>query len=516
MSISRKDFIRSLSGFIYLPTSSFLIHGTTGRNETQNNNDNKKNKSKFYIKDQADFDKYKNYTFKEGAMILFAKGRAFKGQFSPIGTGSKNKPIVVCAYNPLSGEIYTDGINDKPVINAMGKFPSAFLLQNASFWEVSNLEITNDSMEAREKEANLRGIDIQAKDAGIIEGIAIRNNYIHDVNTGLAGKKRGGIFVEVKGEKTKTKFHDLRIENNKIQNVGGIGISNSSTWGKPDEENFYPWTNVVIRKNYITHTGRNAIIIRNSISPIVEYNTIAYSSRFDTGNSIFNFNTIGCIMQYNEVYGNTGALTDEDRGAFDADFNSKGTIIQYNYSHDNHWFCSIMRKKNMDVTVRYNISQNDLLGAYFYGFPTTKGLTDLKIYNNTHYFQKGAGTEVFVSAGRERIPIETHLFNNIFYFTDKGRWSNIPDKTCKIENNLFYNFDKKALNEIIADPLFLNPGRGGTGIDIENDNSLKGYCIRENSPAKNAGILIKKNGGRDFWGNPLSSRSIDIGACESQ
>src|SRR5699024_7712041 len=125
------------------------------------------------------------------------------------------------------------------------------------------------------------------------------------------------------------------------------------------------------------------------------------------------FNTIDCIMQYNEVYGNTGPADEADRGAFDADYNSYRTIIQYNYSHDNNWFAGIMRKLNKGVKIRYNISQNELLGAYFYGFPNATELEDVEIYNNTHYFKEGLDVDVFVQTGRDRVPIETTFSNNI-------------------------------------------------------------------------------------------------------
>lgn len=166
------------------------------------------------------------------------------------------------------------------------------------------------------------------------------------------------------------------------------------------------------------HTGQNVIILRYAQNPVAEYNIVAYSSRFDTGHSIFNFNTVDCLVQYNEAYGYTSNNPDDiDHGGFDADYNSRGTIIQYNYSHDNYWFCGIMRKPvNTDIITRYNISLNELIGAFLYGFPTQKGVKDVKIYTNTFYFGKSKGTRIFVEAGKIRIPTETSFRNNIFYF----------------------------------------------------------------------------------------------------
>jgi hypothetical protein len=246
----------------------------------------------------------------------------------------------------------------------------------------------------------------------------------------------------------------------------------------------------------------------------VEYNIVAYSSRFSTGHSIFNFNTVDCIVQYNEAYGNTSNNPDDiDHGGFDADYNSKGTIIQYNYSHDNNWFCGIMRKPyNTDITVRYNISQNELLGVFLYGFPTEKGVKDVKIYNNTFYFGKGKGTRVFVEAGKTRIPTETSFFNNIFYFVEKAEWGFEPDQSCVFENNLYYNLALKGINAVTGNPLFENAGSGGTDIDMTDPDRLKGYSLKDGSPGLKVGIKIQNNGGKDFSGNKLKKDATNIGA----
>ncbi|MCK5279977.1 MAG: hypothetical protein KAK04_15585, partial [Cyclobacteriaceae bacterium] len=234
----------------------------------------------------------------------------------------------------------------------------------------------------------------------------------------------------------------------------------------------------------------------------------------DNGHSIYNFNTIGCIVQYNEAYGNTSDNpNDTDHGGFDADYNSRGTIIQYNYSHDNNWFCGIMRRGyNTDVTIRYNISQNELLGAYLYGFPKDTGVKDVKIYNNTHYFGKDKGSQVFVAAGKVRIPTETVFRNNIFCFEEAATWGFEPDNTCIFENNLYYNLSPKGAIAITGLPFFVNPEAGGVNIDMHDPERLSGYRLQDNSPALNAGKIIPNNGAKNFVGNPLKSGSVNIGA----
>ena len=470
----------------------------------------------YYINTQEDFDKLSNFNFPAGSKVLFAAGERFTGQFILRGSGTKDSPNLATSYNKTTGEVYTDWKDDKAIIQGEGKVISSILLKNGAYWTINNLEITNTNG-TKEDQGKLLGISVVAENVGVVEGIAIKNCYVHHVNGNVGGKKTGGIHVNVLGEKLKTKFHNLRIENNHVAYSGGVGISNQSSWGNINTDTYHPWTDFVIRGNRVEHTGRNGIIVRYALNPLVEYNILAYNSRFDTGHSVFNFNTVGCVVQYNEAYGNTSDNPDDiDHGGFDADWNSEGTIIQYNYSHDNNWFCGIMRKPyNTDITIRYNISQNELLGAYLYGFPWTKGVRDVKIYNNTHYFGKGKGNRVFVAAGKYRVPIETTFQNNIFYFEEEAEWGFDPDSTCLLENNLFFNLKAKGKDAIVADPLFENPGTGGTDIDMTNPNRLAGYRLKSNSPAINSGKTIDRNGGKDFQGNTIDEKP-DLGAFEFQ
>lgn len=472
------------------------------------------NENIFHIVSQEDFDKYSGMEFPEGSKVLFAASTEFSGQFVLKGSGSPDNPNIVTTYNPNDGTIYYDLTDNKTVINGLGKVEAPIYLYNGQHWEINNLEVTNTDGSDKDQ-GLLKGIYIVAKDYGVINNITIKNCYVHHVNGKVGGKWRGGIHVHVLGDSIKTKIHKLLIENNKIEDVGGVGIGNQSSWRDINTEKYYPWTEFIIRGNFVDRTGRNSIILRNALNPLIEYNIAANSSRFDTGHSIVNFNTINCVVQYNEAYGNTGDPNENERGGFDADYKSTGTIIQYNYSHDNHWFCGIMRRGiNSDITIRYNISQNELLGCYLYGFPTEFGLKDVKVYNNVHYFGKDKGNRIFVEGGRNRVPIETEFKNNIFYFEEAAVWGFEPDSTCTFENNLFYNVSVKGNNALSIDPLFVNPGSGGTDIDMGDPNRLSGYRLMKNSPCIAAGSIIDNNGNSDFWSNAIYHDLPDIGVYE--
>lgn len=466
-----------------------------------------------YINSQADFNRYSGKHFPAGTSILFARGKTFSGQFIIRGSGTSFQPNFVGAYEPATGEIFKRSIENKPLIEGRGLVSATVLLEDGEHWDITNLEVTN-SNGSDQQQGEIFGIQVTAEDVGLREYIRIAHCYVHHVNGKVGGKKTGGISINVLGNQQLTRYNNLIIEDNHVAETGGVGISNQSSWGEIHTETYYPWTNYYIRRNLVEYTGRNGIIVRYAVNPIVAYNTLAYNSRFSPGHSVFNFNTINCLVQYNEAYGNTSDDPEDiDHGGFDADYRSEGTIIQYNYSHDNNWFCGIMKKgPNKDITIRYNISQNERLGIFLYGFPTQSAVRDVKIYNNTFYSGKGMGDRVFVSTGKVRIPIQTEFKNNIFYFEEAAQWGFEPDSTCTFSNNLYYNLPPRGAGAITEPPQFRAAGSGGTHISMLNPRRLSGYWLQANSPAKSAGASIQNHGGVDFWGNALRAETTHIGA----
>lgn len=407
-----------------------------------------RNKETIYIKTQSDFENYSGNTFPAGTKILFEAGAKFYGTFRVLGSGTINNPNYIGVYNPQNNKtIGTKGIK-RSLIAGMGKTTAPIEIYNGSNWVVENLEITN-SNGTTDNQGSIYGLHIIAENIGIVSNISIRNCFIHNVNGNVGGKETGGIRVDVLGDTKISKFENLLIEKNRIENVGGVGISNQSSWGGINSDNYHPWDNVRIRKNEIKNTGRNGIILRYAHNPYIEFNIVANSSLYDSGHSIFSFNTTDCVIQFNEVYGNHGRHPNEiDHGAFDADYNSIGTIIQYNYSHDNDWFCGIMRKGiNRNIVIRNNLSVNDKLGVFFYGFPDKNEVENVSIHNNTVVNYISKNPSVFISNNKIRTPIQTVLRDNVFYFKNGGTLGTIPDSSCDYEQNYFANVQPKGFNQ---------------------------------------------------------------------
>ena len=274
----------------------------------------------YRIDSQKQFDALRRSTFLAGDSILFKRGVQFDGMFAPLGNGTEEAPIRIDVY----------GQGERPRIDGHGQHRAGVFLQDPSYWEVNGLEITNTDG-TDEDQGQLFGIYVLASGAeGAYKHIYINDCYIHDVNGKVAGKGRGGLHVHIKGLESAL-IHDLRITNNRIVRVGGVGIGNASSCGRVefrehDTVGHYLWTDVYVAGNYIDGTGRNNIIARVSKDAIYEYNVLANSSRYDTGHSIFCFNTDGIRIQYNEAYGNVGD-DGRDRGGFDADYNCVNTII---------------------------------------------------------------------------------------------------------------------------------------------------------------------------------------------
>ena len=160
-------------------------------------------------------------TFSEGDTILFKAGCSWDGQLYPKGSGSSLHPIVIDIY----------GSGEKPIIVANGTQLSTLYFRNQEYWEINNLEITNEVAVP----GDYRGIRVEGRDYGTIDHFHIKNCYIYDVTgevrwiggsgtdhdgiyfgTGWdASKRTGGIVFEISSTATtpvKTNFNDVLVQ----------------------------------------------------------------------------------------------------------------------------------------------------------------------------------------------------------------------------------------------------------------------------------------------------------------
>ncbi len=448
-------------------------------------------------------------TFSPGDQILFKADSAWTGQLNPKGSGSAGNPIIIDMY----------GVGNKPLIDAAGaEGNGAFYLYNQQYWEVNNLELTNDDA----TEGDRRGVMIAAGNFGLVNHIYLKDLYIHDikgtVGQDLSDKDTAGIAFFIEADDTvDTRFDDVLIEGCLVDNVANEGIVTRCRAGGTINVGDSNWqrrkfTNFRVRNNEISNITKNAMIMRiMDDTCVVEYNVCHDTAQAITGNTMYSIDALGLVFQYNEGYLNSSP-GDIDGCMYDADLESPETVWQYSYSHDNRHglfkFCTV--QSDNDVIVRYNISQNDMgrLVSVRYGF------TSAYIYNNVFYIPAHLSPTIIHEAMKKGTAQEYYFYNNIIYNLSPTAVYDWYQSVRHFDNNVFYGYhptgEPNDPNKITLNPRFVAPGTGGIGID-----TVDGYKLKPGSVCIDAGISIPNNGGLDYWGNVVpQNAAADVGAHE--
>lgn len=457
-------------------------------------------------------------TFAAGDRILLKKGGIWNEQLFPKGSGTSDAPITITSY----------GSGNRPIINGGGMAGAAVYLRNSSYWVIRNLEVTNSAPER----GNIyrEGIMVENAHGGTLNGIQILDNYVHDVSgsfryptvSGAEGGPHafGGISVYVGGTVPTDKFDGVLIQGNMVERIGRTGIV---VWDQRFNGADYASTNVIIRENYVKQADSDGILTFGVDGGLIEHNVAEgggnYSEPGEFNGSAAIWPTRGKnnVVQFNESF-NTNKPEGDGQG-FNLDIDSTDSIVQYNYSHNNKGgfmlfvdasLASGVLVGSSNSVVRYNISQNDLTHTFNFAGGVTPGT---QIYNNTIYIGTGQNTQIidheWDEAGNINAPYS--FKNNLVYNLGQGGYK-LPGVNGVFEHNLLYG--NHPANEpedpykITANPLLVAQGTGAVGI-----NSTDGYKLREGSPALGAGVVIDNNGGRDYWGNPVSgAEAPNIGA----
>jgi len=325
------------------------------------------------------------------------------------------------------------------------------------------------------------------------------------------------------GTALKTKFDDVRIENNVIQDTsfGGIvfkQLDGSVHWGtrkSPADSNWSPHTNVLIRGNYVSQTnsnyGCNAIYLTDTQNAVVEGNVSK-----DAGTCGIELNyTDQVTVQKNEIYGTKRKAGGADYNGIDSDNSTTGSIIQYNYVHDNGDGILLCQFNFGDSVVRYNLLvNNSRYSVNLHSDPAAANAT----YNNL-LFAEGLGSASLVNTSGDGSALSaTYVFSNNILHTTRSADAARTGPGLSYRNNLY-----SGLPAVAADtgaktgaPLFVNPAARQNG-DSSGPAfaSLKGFQLSAGSLALNNGLVIANNGGVDFWGTPLYVGMPDIGPYEA-
>jgi hypothetical protein len=430
-------------------------------------------------------------TFKPGDAIRFRAGTNYTGQLKPQGSGQlihgKPTPIVV--------EKYGDG--PRPRIDGEGRVLDAVLFRNVEYWEIRDLEVTNRGPVRHPWQT---GVHIVADGCGTLHHLYLHGLDVHDVSGDLRKSHEGcGIYFESLGG-SGSHFDDLRIEDCHVARTDRNGICQRRSEGAARS------LGVIIRGNVLEDIGGDGIKPWGSNGTLVDHN-IVRGGRMrceDAAAGIWPWDCDDTIIQFNEVSGMHGI---GDGQGFDSDFLCRRSIFQYNYSHDNDGgfmlICTPSDSYCDDTIIRYNISQNDGINSarvfHFGG-----GARNTMIYNNVIY----VGT-------KQDLPLlrytdwggayahNTHFQNNIFYVDGRVTYDWGKSTNNVFEGNVFFGKHQGRPHDPGArldKPPLLNPGGGASGLD-----SLGGYKLRPGALFAR-GSLVPNNGGRDFFGNPVSAR----------
>jgi hypothetical protein len=435
-------------------------------------------------------------TFAAGNQILFQDGGSWSGTLHPLGSGVSGSPIVVSSY----------GSGAAPIIAGAGAAEAVYL-DNQSYVTIENLEITNTTTTA----AVRSGIEVQNDTSGILSGISIVDNNIHDVlgywstSENVQPTNSSGIAFNLSDSYSTNGWNGVLISGNTLTRTDAGAIYLGSLNGTGHS---ILTSNVTIQNNTITDSGGNDIVCVYCNAPVVQYNVATNSGYRYSGAGFWTALSNNGVWQYNEISRQWRNLWDGE--AFDIDHDNDGTVIQYNYTHDNpfgfmEWCCSSSFGAT-NSTVRYNISQND--GAENAVIATLEGIKTSGtngIYNNTIYMGAGDNGDVTnTTAAGTNITFS----NNLVYKLGTGGYSTSGTWT----HNLFYGNHPSSepgdAGKITTNPLVVAPGGAGTG-----RSTASAYELLSGSPALGAGTLISGNGGLDYFGNAVSSTAApNIGA----
>lgn len=425
-------------------------------------------------------------TYIPGDKILFERGGEWENTtLQPQGSGSAEAYITIGAYGNETAHA--------PRISANGKVADAIYLYNQQYWEICDLDISNNvegtkmvagdtnptgNVTARdnsegEKLGDYRGIHIAGRDVPSLQGFNIHNVRVHDVsgivtwigdtgvrdagignNYGFDGSKHtGGILIESLATTTNTPtiFSNITIADSEFVNnsFGGItikqwnngkGRDGSTGWanrnsagGAPDyyDPNWKPHTNILITGNYINQ-GASAYACNGIYLCGVKDSVVEKNLLEHIGTcGIELFFADNVAIQYNEVFDVRHKGGGQDSNAIDPDWRATNILIQYNYVHDCGEGLLLCGMKFNSGIIRYNLIQDCLYSYVHYSM----GGGYFQFSNNVFYRSKdGNGTSNFDPWGGGT----ASYVNNVFY-DGKGTGFGFSGGTSfSYKNNAYY------------------------------------------------------------------------------
>jgi hypothetical protein len=461
-----------------------------------------------------------------GDRVMLRAGSSWEGQaLHPKGSGAPGAAIQITSY----------GEGARPALHGRGEVPEVIRLFNQEYWTIEGLEITNRAPDGPKP---LRGVLLQARDAGVLRGIQLRNLVVREVNapydyedSDVVAKSYGGIVTLIEGNLRQTAWEGLLVEGCEIRDVSAIGLTMSSSWVRGhrvnDPTTWFPSQNVIIRSNVFERTARNGLIVRACVGAVVERNLFTECGLLGSGNASFAFHSDDTVFQYNEARFTRFNPGDHDAAGFDSDYNCRRTVIQYNYSHHNDYGFVLLCNNgatgfNEDTIVRFNLSYHDGGNVIRLSGPV-KGA---RIYHNTIVTspemanpRPGHPPRIVYHKSWSGWSDNTVFFNNLIF---NGSAEAVYDAGTSTRNRYSHNLfagmrpstEPTDEHAVTGDPLFVDPSVTATDLP----SMISAFSLRPGSPALGAGLPQGDLGGRDLAGRPLPgpAERPDIGALAGE
>lgn len=490
--------------------------------------------------------------FLPGDQLLLASGETFHGGLSLIDQhGNPDHPITITT---------TSWGNQAYIIPSIINFksePNGILLEDCSFIEISNLQVTgNGFQQGSVMKSKMRcGVLIRNKTTKQVSHITLKSLHIFDVffeNEGFVrgkeevrtanGTQRYGWGIRVMNGHPDGMISSINIEDCVVKNVSHTGI-------KLTGHNQHI-SNIYLAGNEVLKTGGPGIQMSEVRDVHVVKNAVSHSgSNDDTrkwgrGSGLWTWGSSRVLIEKNSFKYAKGPA---DSAGAHIDFNCDNIILQYNLSANNAGgFCEVLGN-TYNCAYRYNVSINDgyrikgVNGAFQEGktlwlsgyqgqSKNRKGPVNFYFYNNTIYCADSLVAKIAIDNTSKGICI----VNNIFYLKggakavlgDQYKPDSANDDLAEnviFQNNLFMmnkanwpdDIGLKDSAPLFGDPKFKNGG----GDKIEDYIPKKGNLIKKKGiaipfiPNDSLGLWQNLHLEKDILGHPTTLMPC-IGAIE--
>lgn len=253
--------------------------------------------------------------FRAGDRVLFARGTTCHGTLFPQGSGTAAEPIELSSY----------GSGPLPGIEAQPGAESAFVLRDAEYWHIAQLDIRG---------GNRFGLLVTGGH-GTLHGIALRDLRVHDVRGSVKRKEEG--LISIHPTAPDANFDDLLLDGVEAYGTSqwsGIFISGGSEGKKS--------THVRVQNATVHDVQGDGIVLFNVQDGVIRNATawhtgMQHGYSIGTPNAIWTWHCTRCAVEDSEAF-----LSDSpgvDGGSFDIDFGNAQNRFSGNFGHDTQGYC---------------------------------------------------------------------------------------------------------------------------------------------------------------------------------